>query len=148
LCDLREKPSSLFPVIDPILDQTRRGDIVVPIAHVVGCAQLLFVGDAVEEISSNLRRLLADVFALYVKTKNFHWHISGWHSRDYHLLLDEQATHVFAVLLSFRRVNQFEFSVLVTKNDNFSQHVYGTTATTSFPRPSRCFTSPLYTADA
>src|SRR5258705_8008726 len=54
-------------------------------------------GDAVEEISSNLRRMLADVFALYVKTKNFHWHISGRHFRDYHLLLDEQATQVFAM---------------------------------------------------
>jgi starvation-inducible DNA-binding protein len=54
-------------------------------------------GDAVEEISSNLRRLLADVFALYVKTKNFHWHISGRHFRDYHLLLDEQATQIFAI---------------------------------------------------
>ena len=56
------------------------------------------LGDnAVEEISSNLRRLLADVFALYVKTKNFHWHISGRHFRDYHLLLDEQATQIFAM---------------------------------------------------
>ena len=54
-------------------------------------------GNAVEEISSNLRRLLADVFALYVKTKNFHWHISGRHFRDYHLLLDEQATEIFAI---------------------------------------------------
>ena len=54
-------------------------------------------GDAVEEISSNLRRLLADVFALYLKTKNFHWHISGRHFRDYHLLLDEQATQIFAI---------------------------------------------------
>ena len=54
-------------------------------------------GDAVEEISSNLRRLLADVFTLYVKTKNFHWHISGRHFRDYHLLLDEQATQIFAI---------------------------------------------------
>jgi starvation-inducible DNA-binding protein len=54
-------------------------------------------GDGVEEISSNLRRLLADVFTLYVKTKNFHWHISGRHFRDYHLLLDEQATQVFAM---------------------------------------------------
>jgi starvation-inducible DNA-binding protein len=54
-------------------------------------------GDAVEEISSNLRRLLADVFALYVKTKNFHWHISGRHFRDYHLFLDEQATQIFAM---------------------------------------------------
>ncbi len=54
-------------------------------------------GNAVEEISSNLRRLLADVFALYVKTKNFHWHISGRHFRDYHLLLEEQATQIFAI---------------------------------------------------
>jgi starvation-inducible DNA-binding protein len=54
-------------------------------------------GDSVEEISSNLRKLLADVFALYVKTKNFHWHISGRHFRDYHLLLDGQATQIFAM---------------------------------------------------
>ena len=44
-----------------------------------------------------MRRLLADVFALYVKTKNFHWHMSGQHFRDYHLLLDEQATEIFAI---------------------------------------------------
>jgi starvation-inducible DNA-binding protein len=44
-----------------------------------------------------LRRLLADVFALYLKTKNFHWHISGRHFHDYHLLLDEQATQIFAM---------------------------------------------------
>ena len=48
-------------------------------------------GDAVVEISGSLRKLLADVFTLYVKTKNFHWHMSGKHFRDYHLLLDEQA---------------------------------------------------------
>ena len=54
-------------------------------------------GAGVEEITSHLRRLLADVFALYVKTKNFHWHISGLHFRDYHLLLDEQATQIFAM---------------------------------------------------
>jgi starvation-inducible DNA-binding protein len=54
-------------------------------------------GDGVEEITSSLRRLLADVFALYVKTKNFHWHMSGQHFRDYHLLLDEQATQIFAM---------------------------------------------------
>jgi starvation-inducible DNA-binding protein len=53
--------------------------------------------DAVVEISSELRKLLADVFALYVKTKNFHWHMSGPHFRDYHLLLDEQATQIFAM---------------------------------------------------
>ena len=53
--------------------------------------------DGVVEISSSLRQLLADVFALYVKTKNFHWHMSGRHFRDYHLLLDEHAEQVFAM---------------------------------------------------
>src|ERR1700686_3357047 len=51
----------------------------------------------VSEISTSLRQLLADVFALYVKTKNFHWHMSGPHFRDYHLLLDEQADQLFAM---------------------------------------------------
>jgi starvation-inducible DNA-binding protein len=46
--------------------------------------------DAVREISAALNALVADTFALYVKTKNFHWHVSGPHFRDYHLLLDEQ----------------------------------------------------------
>jgi starvation-inducible DNA-binding protein len=54
-------------------------------------------GDAVVEISTELRKLLADVFALYLKTKNFHWHMSGSHFRDYHLLLDEQGTQIFAM---------------------------------------------------
>ena len=53
--------------------------------------------DAVRDISSALRALLADVFALYIKTKNYHWHMSGPHFRDYHLLLDEQATQIFAI---------------------------------------------------
>src|ERR1700736_5412779 len=53
--------------------------------------------DAVEEISDALRRLLADVFALYLKTKNFHWHMTGSHFRDYHLLLDEHADQIFAM---------------------------------------------------
>ncbi len=52
---------------------------------------------AVTEICNELRPLLADVFALYMKTKNFHWHISGPHFRDYHLLLDEQADQIFAM---------------------------------------------------
>jgi starvation-inducible DNA-binding protein len=47
--------------------------------------------DAVREVSAALNALVADTFALYVKTKNFHWHVSGPHFRDYHLLLDEQA---------------------------------------------------------
>src|SRR5580692_12421472 len=49
------------------------------------------------EISGALRPLLADVFALYLKTKNFHWHMSGRHFRDYHLLLDEHADQLFAM---------------------------------------------------
>jgi starvation-inducible DNA-binding protein len=52
--------------------------------------------EAVEQISAALNTLLADTFALYVKTKNFHWHISGRHFRDYHLLLDEQSDQIFA----------------------------------------------------
>ena len=52
--------------------------------------------DAAREISRALNGLLADAFALYVKTKNFHWHVSGPHFRDYHLLLDEQAEQIFA----------------------------------------------------
>src|SRR5437899_10045298 len=54
-------------------------------------------GDAVVEIAGELDKLLADVFALYVKTKNFHWHMSGRHFRDYHLLLDEHSEQVFAM---------------------------------------------------
>jgi starvation-inducible DNA-binding protein len=53
--------------------------------------------NAVEAISSALRELLADVFTLYVKTKNFHWHMSGSHFRDYHLLLDEHGDQIFAM---------------------------------------------------
>src|SRR5580692_13167786 len=53
--------------------------------------------DGVEEICEELRKLLADVFALYLKTKNFHWHMTGPHFRDYHLLLDEQSEQIFAM---------------------------------------------------
>jgi starvation-inducible DNA-binding protein len=53
--------------------------------------------NGVAEIARALRQLLADVFALYMKTKNFHWHMSGRHFRDYHLLLDEHATQIFAM---------------------------------------------------
>ncbi|MGZ3341339.1 MAG: Dps family protein [Croceibacterium sp.] len=52
---------------------------------------------AIKDLSASLTTLLADVFALYVKTKNFHWHMSGSHFRDYHLLLDEQADQIFAM---------------------------------------------------
>ena len=53
--------------------------------------------EGVREISGALNVLLADVFALYVKTKNFHWHISGPHFRDYHLLLDDHGDQIFAI---------------------------------------------------
>lgn len=53
--------------------------------------------EAVKNISGALNALLADVFSLYLKTKNFHWHMSGPHFRDYHLLLDEHADQIFAM---------------------------------------------------
>jgi starvation-inducible DNA-binding protein len=53
--------------------------------------------EAVKHISGALNALLADVFALYMKTKNFHWHLSGPHFRDYHLLLDEHGDQIFAM---------------------------------------------------
>ena len=52
---------------------------------------------AVKDISGAMNAILADVFALYLKTKNFHWHMSGPHFRDYHLLLDEHADQLFAM---------------------------------------------------
>jgi len=53
--------------------------------------------DASRDIAGAMNAVLADVFALYLKTKNFHWHASGPHFRDYHLLLDEQADQLFAI---------------------------------------------------
>src|ERR1700760_737927 len=53
--------------------------------------------NATRDIAAALNGLLADVFALYVKTKNFHWHMSGPHFRDYHLMLDEQSDQIFAM---------------------------------------------------
>ena len=52
---------------------------------------------ATRDIAGAMNAILADVFALYLKTKNFHWHMSGPHFRDYHLLLDEQADQLFAM---------------------------------------------------
>ena len=56
-----------------------------------------FTQDAVSEIPSDLRQVLADVFSLYLKAKNLHWHMTGRHVRDYHLLLDEKAAQIFAM---------------------------------------------------
>jgi starvation-inducible DNA-binding protein len=52
---------------------------------------------ATKDITGAMNAILADVFALYLKTKNFHWHMSGPHFRDYHLLLDEQADQIYAM---------------------------------------------------
>ncbi|MDP4078686.1 Dps family protein [Acidovorax sp. A1169] len=54
-------------------------------------------GDATRDIAAAMNGILADVFALYIKTKNFHWHMSGPHFRDYHLLLDDQADQLYAM---------------------------------------------------
>lgn len=54
-------------------------------------------GSATRDIAGAMNAILADVFALYLKTKNFHWHLSGPHFRDYHLLLDEQGDQLFAM---------------------------------------------------
>jgi len=56
-----------------------------------------FGTEQIKNLSSVLNALLADAFALYLKTKNFHWHMSGPHFRDYHLLLDEHASQIFAI---------------------------------------------------
>ncbi|GBQ71247.1 transcriptional regulator starvation/low temperature inducible DNA-binding protein [Ameyamaea chiangmaiensis NBRC 103196] len=53
--------------------------------------------DAVRDVSAGLKELLADVFALYIKTKNFHWHMSGRHFTEYHELLDAQSDQIFAM---------------------------------------------------
>jgi starvation-inducible DNA-binding protein len=52
---------------------------------------------ATQDIAGSMNAILADVFALYLKTKNFHWHLSGPHFRDYHLMFDEQADQIFAM---------------------------------------------------
>ena len=54
-------------------------------------------GDSTRDISAAMNAILADVFAIYLKTKNFHWHMSGPHFRDYHLMLDEQSDQLFAM---------------------------------------------------
>jgi starvation-inducible DNA-binding protein len=56
-----------------------------------------FSAEDIKNISSVLNALLADVYALYFKTKNFHWHMSGPHFRDYHLMLDEQGDQIFGI---------------------------------------------------
>jgi len=68
-----------------------------PLATKTGRALSDLSEKGVKEISASLRELLADIFALYVKTKNFHWHMTGPNFRDYHLLLDDQGEQIFAM---------------------------------------------------
>jgi len=84
---------------------------------------------ATKDITAAMNGLLADVFAMYVKTKNFHWHMSGPHFRDYHLLLDEQADQLFAMTdpiaervrklggLTIHSIGQIARTQSVTDND-------------------------------
>jgi starvation-inducible DNA-binding protein len=84
---------------------------------------------ATKDISGTMNAILADVFALYVKTKNFHWHMSGPHFRDYHLLLDEQAEQLFAMTdviaervrkiggLTLRSIGQISRTQRIVDND-------------------------------
>jgi starvation-inducible DNA-binding protein len=86
----------------------------------------------VAEISKALTAILADMFALYVKTKNFHWHMSGAHFRDYHLLLDEQSAQILAATdpiaervrkiggTTLRSIGQIARLQRVSDNDNDS----------------------------
>ena len=78
------------------MEKNRTTALADPAAEVLATAAGLSPA-AVGEISDALGQLLADVFALYVKTKNFHWHMTGTHFRDYHLLLDEHGDQIFAM---------------------------------------------------
>jgi starvation-inducible DNA-binding protein len=84
---------------------------------------------ATKNITAAMNGILADVFALYIKTKNFHWHMSGPHFRDYHLLLDEQADQIYAMTdpiaervrkvggLTIRSIGQIARTQRVSDND-------------------------------
>ena len=88
---------------------------------------------ATKDISAALNGVLADTFAIYLKTKNFHWHMSGPHFRDYHVMLDEQATQVYAMTdpiaerirkiggLTLRSIGHISRSQRVLDND--AEHV-------------------------
>lgn len=71
---------------------------VKTIARKTDWAPTLIESEGVTQISMGLNQLLANVFALYLKTKNFHWHVSGPHFREYHLLLDDQATEILSIV--------------------------------------------------
>jgi starvation-inducible DNA-binding protein len=75
-------------MIDEVVDMLHRAPLTIP---------TIIPEEAITDISRALMLLLSDVFALYLKTKNFHWHMSGPHFRDYHLMLDDQSSHIFSM---------------------------------------------------
>jgi starvation-inducible DNA-binding protein len=84
-------PSSKVTAVSKVRALDTRGKAAAPLDTPTDLS-----ADAVSEISEQLNAILATTFALYLKTKNFHWHVSGPHFRDYHLLLDEQGEQIFA----------------------------------------------------
>lgn len=91
--------------------------------------------DAIRDISGALNILLADVFGLYLKTKNFHWHVSGPHFRDYHLLLDEQGDQIFAMTDAIaERVRKIGGTTCVRSGISAAYNVSWTTTQISLPR--------------
>src|SRR5258705_13993980 len=76
------------PIIDEVTHMLQKTSLTTPTT---------LSEKAVRDISAELTLLLSDVFALYLKTKNFHWHMSGPHFRDYHLMLDDQGDQLFAM---------------------------------------------------
>jgi hypothetical protein len=83
--------------------------------------------DAVQALSASFTRLLADMFALYIKTKNFHWHVSGPHFRDYHLLLDDQSEQIFATTDAIAERVRKEGGTTIRSIGHIAQRVCATT---------------------
>lgn len=75
-----------------------RTETLMERSHAVLATPTDLKGKATREIAGAMNAILADVFGIYLKTKNFHWHMSGPHFRDYHLLLDEQADQLYAMI--------------------------------------------------
>src|SRR6266851_2865409 len=98
-------------------------------------------GDAVVEITRDLRKMLADVFALYLKTKNFHWHMSGPHFRDYHLLLDEQGSQIFAMTDDIAERARKIGGTTIKSISDVSKHQRLKTTTTKASRLRTCWLS-------
>ena len=96
--------------------------------------------EGVREISAALNALIADTFALYVKTKNFHWHVSGPHFRDYHLLLDEQGDQLAASIdILAERARKIGGTGRSARSRSCSES--RTTTRTTFPPSTCCWSS-------